>query len=168
MLRTNRKTDGVFCKYHYKGKLCCIVSIYASCVIIQYIQGSSRGTVVRTGLQINRSSYRSCTWGMFHKNISWVQVVPRPSIAWVQNRGLKQHSFVHKSPSSTLSTCKYYFSHLKAESYICVEHVAGWLRHWTRRLGACSSIPVTCKSLGQALHQHLLCPPNSSGYQVEW
>ena len=51
---------------------------------------------------------------------------------------------------------------------ILVEHMAEWLRHWTRDLGVWGSIPaapVMCKSVGQALNPH--CPPSSNGYQVE-
>ena len=51
-----------------------------------------------------------------------------------------------------------------------VEHVAEWLRHWTQDLGIgvrSRSAVVTCKSLGQALNPHYLCPPSMNGYQVE-
>ena len=48
--------------------------------------------------------------------------------------------------------------------------VAEWLRCWTRDLavwGSIPAVPVMCKSLGQALNPHRLCPPSSNGYQVE-
>ena len=51
-----------------------------------------------------------------------------------------------------------------------MEYVVEWLRHWTQDLGVWGSIPrvlVMCKSLGQALNPHRLCPPGSNGYQVE-
>ena len=54
--------------------------------------------------------------------------------------------------------------------YLCVEHMAEWLRRWTRDIGVWGSIPaapVMCKSLGQTLNPHRLCPPSSNGYQVE-
>ena len=56
------------------------------------------------------------------------------------------------------------------ERLVLVEHVAQWLRHWTQDLGVWGSIPAAllmCKSLGQALNPHRLCPPCSNMYQVE-
>ena len=48
------------------------------------------------------------------------------------------------------------------------EQVAKWLRRWTRDLGfSIPAVLVMCKSLGQAVNPHRLCPPSSYGYQVE-
>ena len=51
-----------------------------------------------------------------------------------------------------------------------VECVAVWLQHSTQDLevwGSIPAVPVTCKSLGQALNPYHLCPHSSIGYQVE-
>ena len=52
----------------------------------------------------------------------------------------------------------------------CSEHMAEWLRCWTRDQevwGSISEALVIYKSLGQALDPHRLYPPSSNGYQVE-
>ena len=55
-------------------------------------------------------------------------------------------------------------------SVIQIERMAERLRRLTRDLAVRRSIPaalVMCKSLGQALNPHRLCPPSINGYQVE-
>ena len=60
-----------------------------------------------TGLQVNRSSERSCTWGMIHiKNHLISLDCPSIAIFTVQKCGIKHHSFIHS------------FFH----SYICNEY----------------------------------------------
>ena len=51
-----------------------------------------------------------------------------------------------------------------------VERMANRLRRWTRDQvvwGSISAALVMCKSIGQALIPHRLCPPSSNGYEVE-